>query len=248
MNYFIQDERRMPYAIDRQDSFVSETGCVNASTVALAGVGTPTFSRPKLYQHGFKRVLDVSLVLLTLPITLPIILLCALFLWIESGLPFYQQSRLGKDGAAFKILKLRTMVRNADQQLQDLLDADPALRAEWDETQKLKADPRITPVGAVLRATSLDELPQLWNVLIGDMSLVGPRPMMPEQLDLYGSPESYFALRPGITGLWQVSARNENRFDFRNVVDKIYLRRLSLFADIVLIFRTFRVVLQRTGY
>jgi lipopolysaccharide/colanic/teichoic acid biosynthesis glycosyltransferase len=202
----------------------------------------------RVYRNVFKRVLDVSLVLLSLPVTLPLVLICAALLWMESGLPFYQQSRLGKDGRTFRMLKLRTMVRDAEHRLTQILEQDPALRAEWDATQKLKKDPRITPVGAFLRATSLDELPQLWNVLIGDMSLVGPRPMMPAQLSIYGCPDAYFAVRPGITGLWQVSARNETRFDYRSEVDTAYFRSMSFPGDLVLIFKTFGVVLQRTGY
>lgn len=195
-----------------------------------------------------KRALDLALVAISLPVVLPVILLCALALWIESGQPFYRQKRLGEDGRVFRLLKLRTMVRDADQMLDRLLATNPALRAEWDATQKLKHDPRITRVGAILRATSLDELPQLWNVIKGEMSLVGPRPMMVDQLPLYGDPFAYFAVKPGITGLWQVSARNENRFDYRCKVDAAYLKQLSLWADLVLIVRTLGVVVRRTGY
>lgn len=155
--------------------------------------------------------------------------------------------RLGKEGKRFSILKLRTMVRNADEVLEDYLASDPEMRREWDEKQKLINDPRVTRVGAALRSTSLDELPQLWNVLTGDMCLIGPRPMMPEQLDMYGNPDHYFALRPGITGLWQISARNENRFSFRNEVDAAYDQKLSLWGDIVIIFKTVGVMLRRTG-
>lgn len=200
------------------------------------------------YGRVGKRALDLVLVAISLPVVLPVILLCALALWLESGLPFYQQRRLGEDGRVFKLLKLRTMVRDADRMMERLLASDPMLRAEWDATQKLKNDPRITPVGAFLRATSLDELPQIWNVVLGEMSLVGPRPMMPDQLPLYGDPYAYFAVKPGITGLWQVSARNENRFDYRCQVDAKYLKTMSLWTDIVLMFRTIGVVARRTGY
>ena len=140
------------------------------------------------------------------------------------------------------------MVRDADAVLESYLAADPEMRREWDEIQKLRHDPRITRVGAVLRKTSLDELPQLWNVLIGDMSLVGPRPMLPEQLSLYGPSGAYFSLRPGITGLWQVSARNEEVFSFRSRVDATYARSVSLRQDLVLLVKTVGVVVRRTGY
>ena len=200
------------------------------------------------YRQGGKRVLDIALVLLSLPVTLPIVVLAALALWVESGLPFYTQERLGRNGKRFRILKLRTMVRDADVMLERLLEEDEALRFEWARTQKLKSDPRVTRVGAVLRMTSLDELPQLWNVLTGDMTLVGPRPMMPEQLPRYGDPQAYFALRPGLTGAWQVSARNEDTFEVRSLFDARYRVSHDLWEDLVIMWRTVGVVLRRTGY
>lgn len=205
----------------------------------------PATARP--YRNLFKRALDIAFVLASLPFTLPVILLAAVALWIESGGPFYTQQRLGRGGSVFSILKLRTMVRNADAVLEETLASDPALRAEWDSLQKLTKDPRVTPVGAFLRATSLDELPQLFNVLKGDMSLVGPRPMMIEQEEMYGDMRSYCALRPGITGLWQVSARNSTTFRYRNEVDTAYERSLSLRNDVTILLKTFSVVVRQTG-
>ena len=200
------------------------------------------------YRSRGKRVMDAALVLATLPLSLPIIAICALALWFEGGMPFYRQYRLGKGGRTFSILKLRTMVRDADQRLDDYLQNDPALRHEWETTQKLKNDPRITRVGGFLRTTSLDELPQLWNVLKGEMSLVGPRPMLPEQLPLYGDPSAYFAQVPGITGIWQVSARNENHFAYRAQIDAVYFDKMDFTQDLSLLFRTVGVVVRRTGY
>ncbi|WP_416558202.1 sugar transferase [Phaeobacter sp. JH18-37] len=206
----------------------------------------------KMSRQGYavfgKRMLDITLVLLTLPISLPLILMAALALWLEGGNPFYTQDRLGQRGRVFSILKLRTMVRDADKLLERYLASNPAMRREWDETQKLKADPRITPVGRFLRTTSLDELPQLWNVLIGEMSLVGPRPMMPDQLSLYGDATAYFDLKPGITGLWQVSVRNESGFATRARADTSYHGDLCLRTDVDLLLRTVGVVLRGTGY
>ncbi len=199
------------------------------------------------YRDFGKRVLETFLILLSLPFFLPVVALAAVALWIEGGNPFYRQTRLGRDGARFSILKLRTMTRDADAVLETYLASDPELRREWDEKQKLRHDPRVTRIGAVLRSTSLDELPQLWNVLTGDMSLIGPRPMMPEQLPMYGNPSHYFALRPGITGLWQISARNENRFSFRNEVDAEYDQNLSITSDIAIMFKTVGVMIRRTG-
>lgn len=197
--------------------------------------------------HG-KRVVDVLLVLITLPVSLTLIGICAIALWIEGGRPFYVQDRLGRNGRRFVILKLRTMVRNADECLENLIATDPHARREWEQTQKLKDDPRITPVGRFLRASSLDELPQLLNVLKGEMSLVGPRPMMPDQLPIYGDPRHYFDMRPGLTGIWQVSARNESRFSYRCEMDTLYYKSMSLARDLWLMLRTVGVVLRRTGY
>lgn len=214
------------------------------------GFGTPPvrMSRHVLYRQFAKRLLDLVFVLLTLPVFLPVIGICALALWIEGGSPFYRQDRLGRNGRVFSILKLRTMVRDADAMLEHCLSEDAALAAEWRSTQKLKNDPRVTRVGALLRETSLDELPQLWNVLTGDMSLVGPRPMMPDQLPLYGEPGCYFAVRPGLTGIWQVSLRNETQFSDRAQLDAVYCANLSLWGDFKLLLRTVGVVLRRTGY
>ena len=140
------------------------------------------------------------------------------------------------------------MVRDADAVLEAYLASDPARRREWNELQKLRNDPRVTRVGHFLRATSMDELPQLFNVLKGDMSLVGPRPMMPEQLSMYGESDAYFALRPGVTGLWQVSARDNTRLSHRNEVDAEYLRNISFKLDLTVLYKTIGVVLRRTGY
>lgn len=195
-----------------------------------------------------KRLLDVGLVLLTLPISLLIIAIAAFALWIEGGTPFYRQKRLGKDGKEFTMFKLRTMVRDADTRLASILAEDAALNREWHFTQKLKNDPRITVVGDFLRRSSIDELPQLWNVLKGDMSLIGPRPMMPDQLPLYGDPKAYFALRPGLSGFWQVSDRNESSFGFRADADRSYAYRISFRVDLFVLWKTVGAVLNRTGY
>lgn len=247
-----------------KDSFESDAvhmraghpkGCAapsKAEPIALAAekheAAFAELNTSRFYRKAGKRFLDLALILLALPIALPVMILCALALWVEGGRPFYQQKRLGKDGKVFAILKLRTMVRDAETLLAYYLDANEEMRAEWEATQKLKNDPRITKVGKILRVTSLDELPQLWNVLKGDMSLVGPRPMMLDQLDIYGDPDAYFALRPGITGKWQVSSRNESGFGTRQIIDRDYLARLSLKEDVSILRRTIGVVLRGTGY
>ena len=225
-----------------------QTANINAALKGIAQAGRSRRNSGGAYAAAGKRGLDLLLVFLSLPLALPLIALCAAALWLEGGRPFYTQVRLGRGGQVFRILKLRTMVRDADRLLLHYLKTDLALRQEWDETQKLKNDPRITGVGRFLRAASLDELPQLWNVVVGDMSLVGPRPMMPEQLSLYGDASAYNELRPGITGIWQVSVRNEAGFASRMRADTEYRRSLSLGRDLGLIWRTAGVVLKGTGY
>lgn len=220
---------------------------MNAAAVARRRTNPVPAHRGWYAQWG-KRTLDMALVLLTLPITVPLVLFFAVLLWIEGGNPFYRQPRVGRNGDVFSMLKLRSMVPNAEAKLAHLLEQDAALKAEWETTQKLKKDPRVTRLGAALRATSLDELPQLWNVFRGEMSLVGPRPMMPDQLPLYGDPHDYFALTPGLTGVWQVSSRNESSFAYRATIDAAYRKSLSMNNDLGLLLRTVGVVLRRTGY
>ncbi len=199
-----------------------------------------------VYRGVAKRALDIMLVLLaTLPalmIALPFVLLVAL----DGRSPFYRQRRVGRNGAVFNMWKLRSMVPNADQMLEGYLAANPAARSEWDLTQKLRHDPRITKVGHLIRKTSIDELPQLWNVLKGEMSIVGPRPMMVDQQKIYPG-TAYYALRPGITGFWQTSVRNESSFADRAQFDTDYLRQMSFLTDFRVMLRTVRVVVNGTG-
>ena len=144
------------------------------------------------------------------------------------------------------MVKLRSMVFNAEERLREFLDQNPQASVMWERDQKLQDDPRVTAIGRFIRKTSLDELPQLWNVLIGDMSLVGPRPMMVNQQHLYPG-SAYYALRPGITGFWQISVRNGSSFAARAGFDSAYLRKLSLKTDLAVLFKTVGVVLRGTG-
>lgn len=219
-----------------------------ASDTALPGP-RPSFAdraARRRYAGAPKRALDLLVVaIVALPVLaalLPLMLLVAL----DGHSPFFGQARLGRDGRTFRMWKLRTMVPDAEAALAAALARDPALRREWDERQKLRHDPRVTPLGALLRRSSLDELPQLLNVLFGDMSLVGPRPMLPEQRAIYPG-EEYFALRPGLTGPWQVSARNEANFAERARFDRDYFHALSFATDLRLIRRTVGAVLNGTG-
>lgn len=202
---------------------------------------------PHLYRYGAKRLLDVVLVLATMPFWLPIILVTATIIARDGHNPFYTQARVGRNGRSFRLLKLRSMVPDADAFLEDYLRENPAARAEWNATQKLRNDPRITRPGRFIRRTSIDELPQLFNVLFGDMSLVGPRPMMVCQKSLYPG-RRYYEMRPGLTGFWQISNRNHCRFVGRVRYDNAYFNAMSLPTDITVIWRTIGVVLRGTGY
>ena len=208
----------------------------------------PVWQRP--YRFFLKRSFDVLVVLFAAPMVLPVILLIAPLIARDGGPVFFCQTRIGRGGRVFRIWKLRSMVVDAEKRLEEHLAGDPAAHAEWTETQKLKCDPRITRVGRLIRKSSLDELPQLWNILKGEMSLVGPRPMLPAQVDLY--PESdlrhYRELRPGLTGFWQISGRNETSFVSRAAFDSDYALRLSLATDIAVLIQTVPVVVRGTGY
>jgi len=196
-----------------------------------------------------KRIFDQCFAVAALLALMPVMFLIALaILLIDRQNPFFGHLRVGNDDSTFRCWKFRTMARNAEQMLPGILATNPVARAEWMATQKLSNDPRITRVGAFLRKTSLDELPQFWNVLRGEMSVVGPRPIVLGEISKYG--ERYWAyrmMRPGITGLWQVTGRSTTSYDERVAMDVAYARARSFWWDIAIVFRTVRVVLFRVG-
>jgi exopolysaccharide production protein ExoY len=196
-----------------------------------------------------KRAMDIGGSLALLLMTAPIFLTLYLLARFEGGPAFYVHRRIGRDGIPFGCLKFRTMVPDADRVLEALLARDPAARREWQATWKLKSDPRVTCRGAFLRATSLDELPQLFNVLRGEMSLVGPRPVVQAELDtLYGpAAPVYMSVRPGLTGPWQVSGRSDADYDGRVSLDVAYVRNPSIRTDLMILLRTVGAVLKRRG-
>lgn len=179
----------------------------------------------------------------------PVIGLIAVAIWRVDGAPIlYGHYRVGHRGRIFKCMKFRTMLRNSDEVLADLLENDAAARAEWERDQKLVRDPRITGIGEFLRKTSLDELPQLLNVVRGEMALVGPRPITATELTRYGYVRwHYLAVRPGMTGLWQVSGRNRTTYEERVNFDRSYVEQRSLWMDLSILFRTIKVVAVRDG-
>jgi Undecaprenyl-phosphate galactose phosphotransferase WbaP len=196
-----------------------------------------------------KRVIDLVVCLLSASIAVPVIALISVAIFVDSGAPvFFSQRRLGRNGKTFKIWKFRTMVKNAEQLKQAYLRQHPGMLKEWAENQKLKDDPRITRVGKVLRKTSLDELPQLWNIIKGEMSLVGPRPIIHEEVPKYrGAYSLYVKTTPGLTGLWQVSGRNKTTYEERVACDAFYVRNWSVWLDICLLAKTVIVALTGDG-
>lgn len=195
------------------------------------------------------RVFDVVFILLALPYILLFFLIISILIALDSkGGVIYKQIRIGKGGVPFKAYKFRTMVLNADQALQKYLDKSPELKAEWLANHKLKRDPRITRVGAILRKLSLDELPQFLNILIGDMSLIGPRPIVKAEIEKYGRCfELYKQARPGLTGLWQVSGRSDTSYKRRVELDEYYLLNRTIKLDIQILIKTIYVVIGRKG-
>lgn len=194
---------------------------------------------------GVKRTFDVGFSLAMLILFSPFYLAIALLVAISSHGPvFYVQERVGKNYRHFGCIKFRTMVNNADQLLEELLQTSPHLQEEFDTSFKLRSDPRITWIGRLLRTTSLDEFPQFWNVLMGDMSVVGPRPLVPEELCRYGDHMDHvIQIRPGLTGLWQVSGRNDIPYSQRVRIDAYYVNNRSFWMDMVVVTRTIGVVL-----
>ena len=197
-----------------------------------------------------KMLFDYTLVVIALPFVFPVLVLIGLAIRFSSpGPALYSQIRAGKDGKPIRVYKFRSMYRDADVRLKELLATDTAARTEWKKTLKLKNDPRVTKLGAILRKTSLDELPQLINVLKGEMSLVGPRPV-PEQelLECYRERSDFYKLvRPGMTGLWQISGRSDVSYEQRVEMDTWYVFNWSLHIDLVILYKTIGVVLRRRG-
>jgi Undecaprenyl-phosphate galactose phosphotransferase WbaP len=196
-----------------------------------------------------KRCADVLLVLLSIPLTLLVLGIVAMMVTLSSPGPIlYSHRRIRKSGAFFSMWKFRTMCVDSAEVLEEYLAKNPKARAEWNETHKLRNDPRITPIGLFLRRYSLDELPQLWNVLAGQMSLVGPRPIVAAEVEKYGdSFKCYCRVKPGLTGLWQVSGRSELTYDERVALDCEYVQRWSLWNDVKIMSKTFSSVINQDG-
>lgn len=228
---------------------------LNTIETAVQGADAAAYTRPErgarmaAWHPALKRAMDIAGAGLLLLVLAPLFAILALLVRRDGGPAFYAHKRVGKGGEEFGCLKFRSMVIDSDRRLAALLESDAQARIEWEATRKLKNDPRITAVGRFLRSTSLDELPQIINVLKGEMSLVGPRPVTASELAQYygAAAEHYVTVRPGITGPWQVSGRNDTSYAQRVELDVAYATRPSLMQDISILLRTPLVVLQRRG-
>lgn len=210
----------------------------------------PSMALPRTsYPDSLQRTLDITTALAALFVLWPMMLITAMLVRLSGPGPIiYCHRRLGRNGEVFDCLKFRTMRPDADRILVALLDSSPHLMTEWQQERKLRKDPRITAIGGFLRRYSIDELPQIFNVLRGDMSIVGPRPLATDESHYYAESYAvYCSLKPGITGLWQVSGRNEVCYDYRVQLDCEYARKRSLRSDIWIILRTVPVVFRGTG-
>lgn len=212
---------------------------------AVARRGKQHLVLPRIDGEFSKRLFDVLFSLFVLIFFSPAYLLLGLLIAVSSPGPvFYRQERVGKNRQQFGCLKFRTMVANADEMLLEMMETSPDLRAEFENNFKLKNDPRITWIGHFLRVTSLDEFPQFWNVLKGDMSVVGPRPLVVEELPKYGRHiDKVLTIRPGITGLWQVSGRNDIPYPRRIQIDVYYVNFKNFWMDMWIVLKTIKVVL-----
>ncbi|WP_405030049.1 sugar transferase [Neorhizobium sp. 2083] len=204
---------------------------------------------PQRLSTLMKRTFDAVIALVGLLALVPLIVMMIALLYLIQGRPiFICHRRIGKDGVLFPCLKFRTMVTNAEEALRRYLAANPSERAEWLATRKLKNDPRITPFGAILRKSSLDEIPQLINVFLGHMSFVGPRPIVSSEAELYGVHfVDYIRVRPGLTGPWQISGRNDVSYNARVELDVRYVNEHTLWSDIIIMAKTVPAVLKARG-
>ena len=244
----------LPVFLNRE---TSDSDTIGRSTKVSFATGGNTQNAPReseLWPLGFvyarwgKRCFDIVGALLILPSALPLLLILLTLVALDGGKPIFSHRRVGKDGRMFRCFKIRTMVLGGEARLAEILGKAPEAAAEWARDFKLRKDPRITRLGRFIRASSLDELPQLWNVLLGDMSLVGPRPVTEVEIPLYGChADAYRSVRPGMTGAWQVSGRNGLSFAERVELDRAYVARLSFVEDLKILLRTVPAVLRVTG-
>jgi Undecaprenyl-phosphate galactose phosphotransferase WbaP len=247
-----------PHLVSSNERVVARTGDLDADMGAASQeisfgfkVAIPSdasIPQQSAFATALKRSFDIAGALVLCLVFSPLMLVIILLMRRTGGPLIYRHRRVGRNGRVFDCLKFRTMVPNAEQVLREVLERHPELKAEWLRDHKLRNDPRVTPLGRFLRRTSLDELPQLWNVLRGEMSLVGPRPVVREELMRYGrNLRIYLSAKPGITGLWQIMGRNDTDYRRRVAMDVCYVRNQNFFLDLYILAKTTGVVLGGGG-
>jgi Undecaprenyl-phosphate galactose phosphotransferase WbaP len=225
---------------------------VHVTAVSAAQAIPALVEFPRLALPGARRVkrtLDIAFAIVLAIVALPVSLLIAAAILIESGRPvFFRHRRIGRGGRSFSLLKFRTMAQNSDEILAEYLAGNPEAAHEWDRNRKLRYDPRVTRIGRLLRRTSLDELPQIFNIFRGEMSIAGPRPIVEAEIAKYGNTYPLYSLaKPGLTGLWQVSGRNDTTYRRRVELDAAYVRNWTPALDFKLLFKTVGVVVKGKG-
>ena len=238
---------RYTITISQEHNFFTSTHQIKeiSGLSGVASIHNLTFKRNRLG----KRLLDIFIILFFLPFWLPVfVILCFLVKITSKGPVFFGHERIGKNGKIIKCWKFRSMCINSQEILEQILKTDPVRRAQWEKDRKFIDDPRVTKFGHFLRKTSLDELPQLLNILKGDMSLVGPRPVTEPELVKYGKYKDYvLSVVPGLTGLWQVSGRSDIKYEERISLDSFYIQNWSIWLDIWILTKTIWVVINRKG-
>ena len=208
-----------------------------------------THNLTKTFSLFLKRLIDLGLILISSPIVMPVVIIVSILVKCTSPGPvFYGHIRVGKDGKQLKCWKFRSMVIDADKQLEKILASDPVMRAEWEKDRKFTNDPRVTKLGKFLRKTSIDEIPQFWNIFVGEMSFVGPRPVTKPELEKYGDKADFIlSVKPGLSGMWQISGRSDTVYEERITLDTYYIQNWSIWLDLWIIIRTVWVVFKGKG-
>ena len=230
---------------------INDVSTISTNVRDFAGIlgFSSTHNLTKRVSLFWKRLIDIFLLLISAPVTVPLVLAVSLIIKLTSPGPvFYGHRRTGRNGREFKCWKFRSMVVDADKQLERILDENPQMRAEWERDRKITNDPRVTGIGRILRKTSIDEIPQFFNILMGEMSFIGPRPVTDEELDKYGGKSDFIlSVRPGLSGMWQISGRSDTGYEERVTLDSYYIQNWSVWLDIWIIIKTVYVVLRGKG-
>lgn len=230
---------------------VEDTSTLTSSVRDFGGILGVCSTHQLTKRRGlvFKRLIDLLLLLISAPVTIPVTIVISIIVKATSKGPvFYGHKRIGKDGHEFKCWKFRSMVIDADKQLEKILAENPEMRAEWEKDRKFTNDPRVTKVGKILRKTSLDEIPQFFNILTGEMSFIGPRPVTTPELEKYADMADFIlSVKPGLSGMWQISGRSDTGYEERITLDSYYIQNWSVWLDIWIIIKTIYVVIKGKG-